>query len=59
MIEAARAPLVRALVEAGVYPGEPAWVWDERALLVIDKVYDRIIGLLESHRAREKPTSNP
>jgi hypothetical protein len=59
VIDAARTPLMRALVEAGVYPGEPTWVWDERALLVIDKVYDRIIGLLESLRARAKLPSKP
>ncbi|OXE36005.1 MAG: hypothetical protein CGW95_10535 [Phenylobacterium zucineum] len=47
ILDAARALLMRDLVSAGVYPGEPTWVWDEAAISVVDRTYDRLIEKLE------------
>lgn len=47
IVDAARASLMRDLVAAGVYPGEPTWIWDEAAILVVDRTYDQLIEKLE------------
>lgn len=52
VLEAARASLMRDLVSAGVYPGEPTWIWDEAAILVVDRTYDQLIEKLEGLRRR-------
>jgi hypothetical protein len=56
VIEAARQPLAHALMDAGMYVGEPTWIWDDHARALVDEVYDRFIAVLESLRNRHGAT---
>lgn len=53
LIQSARTVIFRDLVDSGSYPGEPTWVWDERALSVIARTQDQVIAKIEAAMARQ------
>jgi hypothetical protein len=48
IIEAARAPILRDLMEVGIYPGEPRWIWGNRAHLLLNGTRNRVVDMINA-----------
>jgi hypothetical protein len=62
ILEAARPEILRALMDAEVYPGEPRWVWGRNAqadaLSARNQVVDKINTLLDDTGKVRRSTSS-